>query len=84
MEVQNIVDLISSTDSSDNEFESQVGRLRIFKERRNYLLTMNNNEFKRRFRLFKNLVVYIIDQIRDKIAHRTDVIKFVGSRSVKI
>ncbi|CAI6375872.1 unnamed protein product [Macrosiphum euphorbiae] len=70
--IEKIVDLITSTDSSDNEFEPQVRRPRVFKERRNYLLTMNNEEFKKRFRLSKNAVVHIIDQIRDKIAHRTD------------
>lgn len=63
LEIIEAVEFNSSMDSSDGELEPRVRCPRIFKRRTNYLLITNDNEFKKRFRLSKNVVVHIIKQI---------------------
>jgi len=68
-DIINIYNLISS--SAEEEI-IQVRWPRVFKERTRYLDTMEEDEFKRRYRLSKVVVKFIIELIRDKIKHKTD------------
>lgn len=67
----NLFNLMLSSDD-ENDQEQHRRRRRKFKQRTNYFDELNDIEFKMRFRLNKQSVLLILEEIREKLEFFTN------------
>jgi len=64
--------VLSSSDDENYEEQEQHRRRKKFKRRINYFEELDDIEFKMRFRLNKQSVLLILEEIREKLAFCTN------------